>query len=81
MSDRSLLLHSAILSALGGYLVDAGPPQKADIALVLAGDSSGNRILKAAELVRDGIRSKVLVSGPRGHLRLLTKAIWPFRSR
>ncbi len=58
------IFHTAILSALGGYLVKAGPPQKADLILVLAGDASGHRILKAAELVRDGYAPKILVSGP-----------------
>ena len=62
----ALAFHSAILAALGGYLVKADPPRKADIALVLAGDASGNRILKAAELVREGYAPKVLVSGPVG---------------
>ena len=33
---------------------------------MLAGDISGNRILKAAELVREGYASKLLVSGPSG---------------
>jgi len=60
----ALIFHSAILSALGGYLVHAGPPEKADIVLVLGGDPSGNRIMKAAELVRKGYAPKVLVSGP-----------------
>jgi len=32
--------------------------------LVLAGDSSGHRILKGAELVRQGFAPKVIVSGP-----------------
>jgi uncharacterized SAM-binding protein YcdF (DUF218 family) len=46
-------------------LVDAGPPHRADIVVVLAGDYSGNRILKGAELVRSGFSPKVLVSGPK----------------
>lgn len=62
----AIVFHGPILAAMGGYLVKAGPPQKADIALVLAGDSFGNRILKAAELVEDGYAPKVLVSGPAG---------------
>jgi uncharacterized SAM-binding protein YcdF (DUF218 family) len=33
---------------------------------VLAGDASGNRILKGAELVRQGYASRVVVSGPAG---------------
>lgn len=44
----------------------AGPPHTADIAVVLAGDSSGERILKAAELVRAGYAPQALVSGPAG---------------
>jgi len=55
-----------ILGALGGYLVQAAPPQKADAALVLAGDGWGHRILTAAQLARDGFVPKVLVSGPDG---------------
>ncbi|HEX5230527.1 MAG TPA: YdcF family protein [Bryobacteraceae bacterium] len=34
--------------------------------VVLAGDFSGNRILKASELVRQGFAPKALVSGPAG---------------
>jgi len=60
------LFHAQILAALGAYLVKTDPLQKADIALVLAGDDSGNRILKAAELVRQGYAPKLLVSGPSG---------------
>lgn len=37
---------------------------RADIVVVLAGDFFGNRILKGAELVRQGFAPKVLVSGP-----------------
>lgn len=62
----AVLFGDRVLAAMGSYLVEAGPPHKADIALVLAGDSSGRRILKAAELVREGYVPKVLVSGPAG---------------
>ena len=58
--------HTGILIALGSYLVKAGPPQKADIALVLAGDPFGGRILTGAELARQGYVPRVLVSGPSG---------------
>jgi uncharacterized SAM-binding protein YcdF (DUF218 family) len=61
------VLHTPLLAALGGYLVKAQAPQHADVAFVLAGDSSGQRILKAAELVREGYAPKVLVSGPAGN--------------
>jgi uncharacterized SAM-binding protein YcdF (DUF218 family) len=52
------------LSALGGFLVEAQPPAPADIVVVLAGDFFGNRILTAANLVREGIAPKALVDGP-----------------
>jgi uncharacterized SAM-binding protein YcdF (DUF218 family) len=54
------------LAALGEYLVRASPPVHADMIVVLAGDFSGNRILTAADLVRRGLASKALVSGPSG---------------
>jgi len=60
------VLHAQILGGLGAYLVQAGPPQTADAALVLAGDGWGHRILTAAQLARDGFVPKVLVSGPDG---------------
>ena len=54
------------LAALGGYLVHAGPPVKADMIVVLAGDFSGNRIKVAGDLVRQGFAKQALVSGPAG---------------
>jgi uncharacterized SAM-binding protein YcdF (DUF218 family) len=57
-------LHTQILSAFGSYLVRADAPEKADAALVLGGDSSGNRIRTGAELMRQGYVRKVVVSGP-----------------
>lgn len=59
-------LRGPILGAVGAYLVQGDPPQKADVAVVLAGDGWGNRILTAAQLERDGYVSKVIVSGPDG---------------
>ena len=61
-----LVFHSAVLTALGAYLDKSGPPQLADVALVLAGDQSGNRIIKAGELVREGYAPKAVISGPSG---------------
>ncbi len=52
------------LPAVAAFLINAGPPHKADMIVVLAGDPSGNRIIKAAELIRDGYAPKALVSGP-----------------
>lgn len=61
-----IAFHGWILGALGSYLVQADPPEKADVAVVLAGDGWGNRILAAAQLERDGYVPKVIVSGPNG---------------
>jgi uncharacterized SAM-binding protein YcdF (DUF218 family) len=52
------------MTALGAALVRQDGPAKADFAVVLAGDKYGNRILKGAELVRQGYVPTVLVSGP-----------------
>jgi uncharacterized SAM-binding protein YcdF (DUF218 family) len=61
-----LIFHNAILAGLGSFLVKDEAPQKADIALVLAGDAEGNRILTAAQFARRGYVPKILVSGPGG---------------
>lgn len=61
------LFHAPLLTALGAYLDQSGLPGKADIVFVLAGDASGNRILKGAELVRQGFAPRVVVSGPAGN--------------
>jgi uncharacterized SAM-binding protein YcdF (DUF218 family) len=51
---------------MGALLVDSEEPSHADLVVVLAGDPSGNRIVRAAELVRQGYAFKILVSGPAG---------------
>ena len=58
------ITHTAWLTALGSALVRDDGPAKADAAVVLAGDKYGNRILKGADLVRQGYVPVVLVSGP-----------------
>jgi uncharacterized SAM-binding protein YcdF (DUF218 family) len=58
--------HPLWLRALGAYLVRSEDPVRADVAVVLAGDYYGRRILKAAELVRQGFTGVVLVSSPDG---------------
>jgi len=60
------LTHSLWMGWMGAFLVDADSPARADLVVVLAGDPYGNRILKAAELVKQGYAPKVLVSGPAG---------------
>ena len=59
-----LLSRTTILGGLGSMLVRADKPSPADIAIVLAGDYAGNRILKACELIRGGLVPEVWVSGP-----------------
>ena len=59
-----LYLHpGVVLAPLGRYLVREDGPAKCDCLFVLAGDFSGNRIMKAAELYRAGIAPKLFVSG------------------
>jgi uncharacterized SAM-binding protein YcdF (DUF218 family) len=52
------------LGFLGTFLVASEQPKRADAILVLAGDMDGRRIVKAAELARQGWAPKVYVSGP-----------------
>ncbi len=66
MAAVLLFTRGLWLAGLGGALVYDQGPAKADIAVVLAGDFSGHRILKGAELVREGYVPLVLVSGPVG---------------
>jgi uncharacterized SAM-binding protein YcdF (DUF218 family) len=61
-----LLTHTIWMGWMGAFLVQAEMPSHADVIVVLAGDPYGNRILRAAELVKQGYASKVLVSGPGG---------------
>ena len=51
---------------MGAWLVHSDEPFPADVVVVLAGDPYGNRILKGADLVKQGFAPKVLVSGPAG---------------
>lgn len=57
--------HAWWMTALGRLLVHADGAANADIAVVLAGDYYGNRILFAGGLVKQGFVPKVLVSGPQ----------------
>jgi uncharacterized SAM-binding protein YcdF (DUF218 family) len=54
------------LWSLGAILTENESPRPADIIVVIGGDDSGNRILKAAEMVRSGYAPKILVSGVGG---------------
>jgi uncharacterized SAM-binding protein YcdF (DUF218 family) len=63
MLVAGLVRWQTTLSFLGRYLVYSLPPQSADIILVLAGDFYGHRVLKAAELAKQGYAPLVLISG------------------
>lgn len=52
------------LPAPARFLVRAQAPEHAEVAVVLAGDFYGHRILAGAGMVRGGYVKKVLVSGP-----------------
>jgi uncharacterized SAM-binding protein YcdF (DUF218 family) len=52
-----------ILSRMGTFLNVGEPPRKADVALVLAGGWTGERVMKAAELVRQGYVPSAILSG------------------
>jgi uncharacterized SAM-binding protein YcdF (DUF218 family) len=54
------------LPVFGYALIHDDGPVKADIAVVLAGDANGNRIRKAAELIKAGYAPLALISGPGG---------------
>ncbi len=62
--------RSLWLPLFGYALIRDDGPAKADIAVVLGGDYYGRRILKAADLVREGFVPAALVSGPAGHYGL-----------
>ena len=62
----AVLTANLWLTALGRFLIRAEEPVHAEIVVVLAGDQYGNRIVKGAELVRQGYAPKILVSGPAG---------------
>lgn len=61
------LAREAILSRVGTFLDIGGPPQKAEAALVLAGGWSGERVLKAGELVREGYVPFAILDGTQSY--------------
>lgn len=65
MGLAGYVLRQPLLSRLGRTLVVADPLEKADAALVLAGDGS-YRVRAAAHLYRQGWVRKVVLSGPQG---------------
>jgi uncharacterized SAM-binding protein YcdF (DUF218 family) len=57
------LLRFRILSFFGNALVENDGPQKAQAIVVMGGDETGARIIKAAQLAEAGYAPVVLVSG------------------
>ena len=66
LAAAAIFSRSLWLPVLGYALVHDDGPAKADIAVVLAGDLTGRRIEKAAELIREGYVPAALISGPPG---------------
>ncbi len=64
LAAAAALTYPLWLAALGESLVRVDDPAPADVAVVLAGDGFGHRILRGAELARQGLVPLVLVSGP-----------------
>ena len=58
----AVIFVKPIFRGIGSLYVQDGPPVAADIIVVLAGDNSGRRILKAAELARQGFAPAVLAN-------------------
>lgn len=61
------IFYVPIFSAAGSFLVRASGPVEADAVFVFAGDGTGRRITKAAELVREGYAPVAIVSGPQAY--------------
>ncbi len=57
--------HDSIFWAAGAMLVHNEPPRKADLVVVLAGDSIGYRVTKGAQLVNAGYAPKLFLSNGR----------------
>jgi len=57
------IIHPYFLEALANYLVVQDKLEKADIILVLAGDSNGERVAQAVDLYKNGYAPKILMSG------------------
>lgn len=61
----AVLLRTSLFTWAGNLLVEDDSPQKAPTIVVLGGDGSGTRIVKAAELAQGGYSPEVIVDGPR----------------
>jgi uncharacterized SAM-binding protein YcdF (DUF218 family) len=59
-----LIRWQTTLNWAGSYLVSSQRPKPSDLILVMGGDFWGPRVVKAAELGRQGLAPLVLISGP-----------------
>jgi len=73
------LSHSIWFRWLGEFLVKADEPFHADAAIVLAGDWNGDRVLRGAELVKQGSRRSPSSADPATHMAS-TKVSSPLNS-
>ncbi|WP_162179801.1 YdcF family protein [Bryobacter aggregatus] len=60
------LARAPILTGLAQYLVQAETPKKADVIIVLGGDTVGSRILTACQLAEQNYSQRIWVSGIQG---------------
>jgi uncharacterized SAM-binding protein YcdF (DUF218 family) len=60
------LARDGWLGWFGAFLDSSKPPVKTEIIVVLAGGWTGERVLKAGELVRDGYAPRAILDSPRG---------------
>ena len=58
--------RTPLLTAAGNFLIVTDPVEDAEIVVVLAGDGTGRRLMRAVELVREGRAPRILVDGPPG---------------
>ncbi len=65
LAAAAAIFHAPIFRFLGHALIQSETPGKAGIAIVLAGDSFGQRVLTGCRMVREGYAPLALVSGPR----------------
>ncbi len=59
-------VHKSLLTAVGSFLIATDPIEDAEIVVVLAGDGTGRRLMRAVELVHQGRAPRILVDGPPG---------------
>lgn len=69
-----MTMPSAILQAIGDFLVVRDPLRPADAVIAISGDGTGERARAGARLVLDGYGRWLIVSGPRSAPRHMMEA-------